>query len=87
MGVTLGLRPGRLTIKLVEGRGLSRKDQVTGSTKLDPYVKLALGRHKNAPHLRSRTQKSQSKNADFKSEALYFDMHDPLGMASAATSC
>jgi hypothetical protein len=74
------VKSGRLHLKIVEGRNLSRKDQVTGSTKIDPYVKLALGKHKNAPRLRTKTQKNQSKNADFKSEALFFDMQDPKGM-------
>jgi Ca2+-dependent lipid-binding protein len=70
------VKPGRLNIKCIEGRNLSTKDQ-TSSTKIDPYIKLQLGKNKKAQRKRTQTQKNCGKNADFKNEQAFFDMHEP----------
>lgn len=51
-----------------------------GDTKIDPYLKMTLGKSKKAPRARTKTQKNCGKNPDFKNEHVTFDIHDPGAM-------
>lgn len=52
----------------------------SGGTKIDPYLKLQLGKGKRAPRKRTKTQKNSGKNPDFKNEHVTFDIHDPQAL-------
>lgn len=73
--------PGRLTVKLVGGRGLQRHDRGSkaSKTKINPYFKFELGGAK-AIKKRSTPIKNSNSTPDFKGEEITFDMVQPKSL-------
>jgi len=73
------LHAGRLHVTLYEGQDLIKHDAkaAVSATKIDPYVKLTLGRMKKAPTLKSKVHKGGGKNLTLEEEVLHFDIVDP----------
>ena len=85
------LRPGRFSIKCVEAANVRRKDQTTGRTRMNPYLRFALrgsesgsGSGSSSSRRRvddvvrvTRTLRGTGKDPYFKGEILTFDISDP----------
>jgi len=72
------LVPGRLIIDVLEAEGLSKQDVGSSitATKIDPYLKCALGNHKKAPSYRGKVRKNSGKDVAF-NERMVFNIDDP----------
>lgn len=71
------LTPGRLSIKVVEGYEIRRKDDLDRNPRNDPYLKFRLGAAERHPWKTSTVKRKQDTNPQFDDEIIFFDVLDP----------
>lgn len=75
------VRPGRMTITLHRGEEVYKPDRRGQSTKIDPYVKLEVGRGGKRPlRAKSSVRKNSGATPSWGGEDVLLDMGDPMAL-------
>ncbi|KAJ1455097.1 hypothetical protein M885DRAFT_222905 [Pelagophyceae sp. CCMP2097] len=68
------LKNGRLRIVAVSGYNVHKQGVAAERTKIDPFLRFTLGKHKKAPRKQTRTLKRQDSCPNFQGEIIVFDV-------------
>jgi Ca2+-binding EF-hand superfamily protein len=80
------VRPGRLTVTVIAAEDIYKPERRGQATKIDPYVKLEVGRGVPKPlRVKSAVVKNAGSSPNWGGQAVALDMGEPMGLVADDT--